>query len=116
MQVCSDLLQSTGQPYPAVLYAAQTLRNKIRKQTQSLSADALPGLRDSLTSCINRHSAEMQAASVQLCIALSALVLQWTEWQDVLQHLGEARQLEAVAICAKTCSTAVSGVCVQDRG
>ena len=31
----------------------------------------------------------MQAVSVQLCIALSALVLQWTRWQDVLQDLGE---------------------------
>ena len=89
MQVCSELLHSTGPSYPAALYAAQTLRNKIRKQMQSLPADSLPGLRDTLANCINRHAAAMQAVSVQLCIALSALVLQWTQWQDVLQDLGE---------------------------
>ena len=88
LQVCSNLLQSTGQPHSVSLYAAQTLRNKIRKQLQSLPSDSLPGLRDTVTSCMKRQSAETQAVSVQLCIAMSALVLQWTEWQDVLQHLG----------------------------
>ncbi|KAL0028373.1 hypothetical protein WJX77_002612 [Trebouxia sp. C0004] len=87
-QVCIELLQGTGQPYPALLYAAHTLRNKIRKQTQSLASGSLPALRDSLANGINRHSAELQPVSLQLCIAMSALVLQWTEWVDVLQYLG----------------------------
>ncbi|KAL0040657.1 hypothetical protein WJX79_000805 [Trebouxia sp. C0005] len=87
-QVCLDLLQGMGQPYPALLYAAHTLRNKIRTQTQSLPPGALPALRDSLADCINRHSAELQPVSLQLCIAMSALVLHWTEWEDVLQYLG----------------------------
>ncbi|DBB07782.1 TPA: Nuclear import receptor [Trebouxia sp. C0006] len=87
-QVCVELLQGTGQPYPALLYAAHTLRNNIRKQTQSLAPGTLPALRDSLANGINRHSAELQPVSLQLCIAMSALVLQWTEWEDVLQYLG----------------------------
>jgi len=31
--------------------------------------------------------------SLQLCIAMSALVLQWTEWEDVLQYLGDCAQV-----------------------
>ena len=89
MQVCADLLQSSQQPYPALLYAAHTLRNKVRKQMQTLPSDALPSLRETLVNCINRHSADLQPVSVQLCIAMSALVLQWTQWEDVLPFLGD---------------------------
>lgn len=53
----------------------------------------LPALRDSLADSINRHSADLQPVSLQLCIAMSALVLQWTEWEDVLQYLGDCAQV-----------------------
>jgi len=79
-----------------LLYAAHTLRNKIRKQTQSLAPGTLPALRDSLANGINRHSAELQPVSLQLCIAMSALVLQWTEWEDVLQYLGDCAQVNMI--------------------
>ena len=91
VQVCEDLLQSSDQPYAALLYAATALRNKIRKQLQTLPQDVRPGLRDTLVSCINKHISSNQPASLQLCIAMSALVLQWSEWNDVLSYLGEAK-------------------------
>ena len=56
---------------------------------QSLPADALPGLRESLVKCINMQPSEQQAVTSQLCIAMSALIVQWTEWPDVLQYLGD---------------------------
>lgn len=98
LQVCSELVQSTGQPYPALLYAAHTLRNKIRKHLQSLPQHTWPALRETLVNCINKHSAEQQPVSLQLCIALSALVLQWPQWEDVLQYLGEHIQGSACSV------------------
>lgn len=91
VQVCEDLLQNSEQPYAVVLYAATALRNKIRKQLQTLPQDAWPGLRDTLASCIHKHVPSNQPASIQLCIAMSALVLQWSQWNNVLSYLGEAK-------------------------
>ena len=88
LQACIELLLSSDCPYPAALYSAHTLRNKLRKELQSLPQDSLPSFRDALIKCINSHSAAAPVA-LQLCIAMSALVLQWTDWQDVLPYLGE---------------------------
>ena len=101
VQVCEDLLQSSEQPYAVLLYAATALRNKTRKQLQTLPQDARPGLRDTLASCINKHVPSNQPASFQLCIAMSALVLQWSEWNDVLSYLGEAKS----QACSYYCTT-----------
>lgn len=90
MQVCEGLLQTSDQPYTSLLYAATALRNKIRKQLQTLPQDAWPGLRQTLANCINTHSASNQPVTTQLCIAMSALILQWTYWDSVLLDLGEA--------------------------
>jgi hypothetical protein len=49
-----------------------------------------------LANAINMHSAELQAVSLQLCIAMSALVLQWTEWENVLQDLGDCAQVNMI--------------------
>lgn len=89
-QVCEGLLQSSDQPYAALLYAATALRNKSRKQLQTLPQDAWPGLRQTLASCINNYSASNQPVAIQLCIAMSALILHWTQWDGVLLDLGEA--------------------------
>lgn len=89
VQVCEDLLQSSDQPYAVLLYAATAMRNKIRKQLKTLSADVWPGLRDALASCINKQLPSNRIVSVQLCTAMSALVLQWSQWDDVLSYLGE---------------------------
>ena len=88
VQVCGDLLASDSQSDAALLYAASTLRNKIRKQLQSLPQGAWSGLRETLVKCINTHSAN-QPVSTQLSIAMSALILQWTQWEAVLPFIGE---------------------------
>ena len=105
VQVCEDLLQSSDQPYAVLLYAAAALRNKIRKQLQTLSQDAWPGLRDTLASCINKHLSSNQPASIQLCIAMSALILQWSQWNDVLSYLGEATFQTCICYCTMRCAT-----------
>lgn len=105
VQVCEDLLQSSDQPYAVLLYAATALRNKIRKQLRTLPQGARPGLRDSLATCINKHISSNQHASLQLCIAMSALVLQWSEWNDVLSYLGEAKSPSSSYNCNMHCTT-----------
>ena len=96
LQVCGDLLQSNSQPYAVLLFAATTLRNKIRKQLHTLPQDAWPGLRDTLANCINTHSISHQPVSTQLSIAMSALILRWPQWEDVLPYLGDMlRYLQA---------------------
>lgn len=87
MQASITILKSAECPQPAALYTAHTLRNKVRKQFQTLAKDSLPGFRDALLECINSLST-FRPIAVQLCIALSALVLQWTDWQ-VLAYVGE---------------------------
>ncbi|KAL3139646.1 Nuclear import receptor [Trebouxia sp. C0009 RCD-2024] len=89
-KVCEGLLQTSDQPYTSLLYAATALRNKIRKQLQTLPQDAWPGLRQTLANCINTHSASNQPVTTQLCIAMSALILQWTYWDSVLLDLGHS--------------------------
>lgn len=88
LQACIGLLQSSECSYPAALYSAHTLRNKLRRQLHSLPQDSLPSFRDALIECINSHGTTAPVA-LQLTIAMSALVLQWTDWQDVLPYLGE---------------------------
>ena len=89
MQACIAILKHAETPYPAALYGAHTLRNKLRRQPQTLPQDSLPSFRDALIECINSYSSTVPVA-LQLCIALSALVLYWKDWQDVLTYVGKS--------------------------
>lgn len=105
VQVCEDLLQSSDQPYAVLLYAATAVRNKIRKQLQTLPQDAWPGLRDVIASCINKQLPSNRIAAIQLCTAMSALVLQWSQWNDVLSYLGETKYQTCSYYCTMCCIT-----------
>lgn len=88
VQACIAILQDAGTSQSAALHCAHILRNKVRRQYQTLPEGSLPGFRDALVGCINSFSTLLPVA-LQLCIALSALVLHWTDWEDVLAHLGK---------------------------
>ena len=81
------LLQYKASPLAAQVYAAQTLRQKVRRQLATLSCEDVVNLRRSLVGCLAAN--QPLSVSSQLCLAVASLILQMPSWMDPLQMLGE---------------------------
>ncbi|KAK9823984.1 hypothetical protein WJX72_006790 [[Myrmecia] bisecta] len=111
-QVCIDCLQDMKLPFDVHLFAAQTLRQKLRRQLGSLPAEAWPWLRAALLACAVTYSSSPPLLIRQLCLALAALVVHWDGWTDALQQLGS--RLSASSML--TFLTELPDECLDERG
>ncbi|GMH36169.1 hypothetical protein BSKO_04037 [Bryopsis sp. KO-2023] len=84
-QVAHNILLNKNLPFELHLFAAQTLKNKVRVDLGTLGGGHLPQLRDVFLEYIQTHQNGPRPLLVQICLGLSALVLLWDRWVDVLQ-------------------------------
>lgn len=100
------MLQNSSLPVEARLFAATTLKGKVREcqyaldpQTEhfqinydlhQLPQEALTPLRDSLLSLLQLYISGPRPIRTQLCVCLAILAIQLTSWKDVLNTVGSA--------------------------
>ncbi|ELU44492.1 mRNA transport regulator [Rhizoctonia solani AG-1 IA] len=90
---CNQLLLLPDIPEGPRAFAAQTFRTKITYDFHQVDPAHRQGLRDSLVAAIQQYSAGPRVVLVQICLALSAFVLQYPEWAnpvaDLIASLGQ---------------------------
>ncbi|EJF66951.1 ARM repeat-containing protein [Dichomitus squalens LYAD-421 SS1] len=84
---CNFLLLSPDAPPAAKLFAAQTFRAKVTYDLGEMSNDDLFRLRDTLLTALQTYHAGPRTILVQLCLAISALALQFPAWEDPLETM-----------------------------
>ena len=89
MQACVALLHHKAIPLAAQVYAAQTLRQKVRRQLATLSCEDVVTLQRSLVGCLAAITNKPLSVSSQLCLAVASLILQMPPMTDPLQKLGK---------------------------
>ncbi|KAG8715687.1 Nuclear import receptor [Ceratobasidium sp. 423] len=90
---CNQLLLMPDIPDGPRAFAAQTFRTKASGPTPPDGVDILSGLRNSLVAAIQQYAAGPRVVLIQICLALSAFVLQYPEWDnpvaDLIASLGQ---------------------------
>lgn len=62
---------------------------QVQRQLGTLPEQGFPALLDKLVECMRSAARGFPAATTPLAVALSALVVQWQDWDGGLQTLGE---------------------------
>jgi len=100
-------LQSPDSAVEARLFAATTLKGKVRYRLHSkgpscsdlqqitydlhqLPAEALEPLRDSLITLLQTYSGGPRPIRTQICVCLASLAIQMPSWKNVLGTVGSA--------------------------
>ncbi|ORX37045.1 armadillo-type protein [Kockovaella imperatae] len=83
-QTCHSLLTESSTPLEGRLFSAQTIRSKILYDLSQLPVEQQLPLRDSLLSSLVTTASQPGSRAVirQLCLALSDLALQSSQWAD----------------------------------
>lgn len=85
-----QILES-GQDDPSTLqlrmFAAQTLRSKVNYDLQQVPQESLIVLKNSLLQLIVAYDSKSKLISVQLCVALAKLALQFLSWTNAVAEI-----------------------------
>ncbi|EUC67243.1 mRNA transport regulator [Rhizoctonia solani AG-3 Rhs1AP] len=84
---CNQLLLMPDIPDGPRAFAAQTFRTKITYDFHQVDPAHREGLRNSLVAAIQQYAAGPRVVLVQICLALSAFVLQYPEWDNPVADL-----------------------------
>jgi transportin-3 len=86
--VADRILSSPNASHEPALFASQTLKRKVSEDLHELDGGARASLKDSLLSLIlQRYMQGPKNILTQLCLALSALVLQMYEWENPFEEV-----------------------------
>ncbi|BAE55524.1 unnamed protein product [Aspergillus oryzae RIB40] len=93
--ITHELLQSPDVPVEAKLFAATTLKGKVKRSMimfdlDQLPAESVPALRDSVMNLLVAFASGPRPIQTQLCVCLASLAIQMTGWKDVLATVGSA--------------------------
>ncbi|CUA72435.1 Transportin-3 [Mus musculus] [Rhizoctonia solani] len=84
---CNQLLLMPDIPDGPRAFAAQTFRTKITYDFHQVDPAHREGLRNSLVAATQQYAAGPRVVLVQICLALSAFVLQYPEWENPIADL-----------------------------
>ncbi|KAL9619681.1 MAG: hypothetical protein Q9160_005701 [Pyrenula sp. 1 TL-2023] len=84
------ILQSPEASAESKLFAATTLKGKITYDLDQIPKNAHESLQASLLSLLQTYASGPRPIRTQLCVCLSNLAVQMTEWKDVLQTVGSS--------------------------
>ena len=85
-----QLLQLESSPEYALFFAAQTLHTKIQTSFSTLPQSSWDSLRSSLIFHITRRRACPKYIRTKLCLALAALAVQMSTWNDIIPFLSQS--------------------------